>query len=255
MYKNNFVAVIKNGGKILRERSGIVYLPFGSEYSILLKNKDARRANVTIEVDGQDVLNGHSLIVDGNESQEIKGFMRNMSRTNKFRFIKKTKEIQEHRGDRIDDGLVRVTYQFERREDFEFPIRKIWIDDPIRSRGGGSGDWNIFHSATFGGTSNCSSSSNLYSSNSCSTVKCTAPLTDEGVTVKGKDISQQYTRGYLGQLETEINTIILQLRGQTATSKKVNKPVTVKTRLKCSTCGRRNKSTNRYCYNCGTYLL
>jgi hypothetical protein len=249
MYKNNFVAVIKNGGKILRERSGIVYLPFGSEYSILLKNKDARRANVTIEVDGQDVLNGHSLIVDGNESQEIKGFMRNMSRTNKFRFIKKTKEIQEHRGDRIDDGLVRVTYQFE--EPIRFPIikeiskRDFWDDSD------GGTNWYYNHPSTTGGTFN---SVNYCSSNSCES-KSFAPRVDEGITVKGEDITQNYQHGSIGFLEPEISTIILQLRGQTATSKKVNKPVTVKTRLKCSTCGRRNKSTNRYCYNCGTYLL
>ena len=252
MYKNNFVAVIKNSGKILRERGGIVYLPFGSEYSILLKNKDVRRANVTVEVDGQDVLNGHSLIVNGNESQEIKGFMRNMSRTNKFRFIKKTKEIQEHRGDRIDDGLVRVTYQFEKP--FRIKPPKIWIDGPKWSDGG-TGHWTYYNSNTGGGTSNCSSSNCFYSSDMSRSVKCSSPIADEGITVKGKDISQQYTTGFMGQLETEISTIILQLRGQTATNRKVNKPVTVKTRLKCSTCGRRNKSTNRYCYNCGTYLL
>ena len=66
-----------------------------------------------IEVDGENVLNGHKLVVNGNESQEIKGFMKNMNKTNKFKFINKTEEIQEHRGDRIDDGMVRVTYQFE----------------------------------------------------------------------------------------------------------------------------------------------
>ncbi len=44
MYKQNFVVVVKCNGKILREQdSDVVYLPFGAEYSILLKNKDSRR--------------------------------------------------------------------------------------------------------------------------------------------------------------------------------------------------------------------
>jgi hypothetical protein len=255
MYKDNFVAVIKYSGKILRERNGIVYLPFGSEYSVLLKNKDARRVNVTIEVDGQDVLNGHSLVMSGNETQEIKGFMRNMSRTNRFRFIKKTKEIQEHRGDRIDDGLVRITYQFEKPPVITttFPRRKQWEDWPD-GKPGSTGDWTFWDSVTTCNSSNVRGNSALYTSCSSDSVKCYAPLSDEGITVKGEDISQQFTYGSIGQLESKVSTIVLQLRGQTAT-KKVKKPITVKTRLTCSTCGRRNKSTNKYCFNCGTYLL
>ncbi len=45
-YKENFVLVVKCKGEILRERDGIVTLPFGSEYSILMKNLDHRRALV-----------------------------------------------------------------------------------------------------------------------------------------------------------------------------------------------------------------
>lgn len=246
MYKNNFVAVIKCNGRILRERSGgSVYLPFGAEYSILIKNKDARRASVTVEVDGQDVLNGHSLIVDGNESQEIKGFMRNMSKTNRFKFIQKTKEIQEHRGDRIDDGLVRVTYQFE--EPIKFPtLRKIsertfWDDS--------SANWYYNNPSTTGGTFN---SVNYCSSDLCKS-KSFAPRVDEGITVKGEDIIQNYQHGNIGFLDPEINTIVLHLKGQTK-RKKIAKPITVKTKLRCETCGRRNKSTNKFCFNCGTYL-
>jgi hypothetical protein len=107
MYKNNFIAVIKHKGKILREIDGEVSLPFNSQYTILLKNKDSRRALADIEVDGENVLAGKSLIIEGYSSQEIKGFMRNMSITNRFKFIHKTKEISNHRGDRIDDGLIK----------------------------------------------------------------------------------------------------------------------------------------------------
>ena len=38
MYHKKLVASIRTNGKILREFKDTVYLPFGSEYSILLKN-------------------------------------------------------------------------------------------------------------------------------------------------------------------------------------------------------------------------
>jgi len=253
MYKNNFVAVVKCKGKILRERNGgSVYLPFGAEYSILIKNKDARRALVDIEVDGENVMNGHKLIVDGNETQEIKGFMRNMKKTNRFKFIHKTKEIQRHRGDRIDDGLVRVTYQFEKQQ--AEPITITYTDFPSqrKCKGNPTADWTYYDSHTSVGNSihdgasvyNCSFSNN----------RSFAPQADEGITVKGEKITQNYSYGDIGALESAIHTIVLHLKGQTRRKKVVKKAMTVKTKLGCSTCGRKNKSTNKFCHNCGTYL-
>ncbi len=247
MYKQNFVAVIKCKGKILRERNGgEVYLPFGADYSILLKNKDARRVLVDVEVDGKSALNGHKLILDGNETQELKGFMRNMRKTNRFKFINKTKEIQNHRGDRIDDGLIRVVYQFERQK--QEPIL-TYTDFPCSTRSFNTGDFII------GGEPESTFCSRSLTSSSieCAT-KSFAPRSDEGITVKGEKIKQHYSYGNIEALESAIHTIVLHLKGQTAGQKKVKKAITVKAKLGCETCGRKNRSTNKYCYNCGTCL-
>lgn len=242
MYKNNFVVAVKHKGSILRERNNSsVYLPFGAEYSILLKNKDARRALVNIEVDGKSVLKNQKLILDGNDTQEIKGFMRNMNKTNRFKFIQKTREIQEYRGDRLDDGLIRVTYQFE----------DISPKPP-----------NIFSGITYYGTDYIKSSNTVgspFRDTDCEPrafccVNSTAPMQDEGITVKGERISQEYSYGDIGPVESQTNTIILRLKGQTRRKKKVRKAVTVKSKFTCETCGRKNKSQNKFCYNCGTYL-
>lgn len=252
MYKNNFVAVIKCNGKILRERDGgNVYLPFGSEYSILLKNKSAVQALVDIEVDGKNVLKEHKLIVSGNETKEIKGFMRSMSKTNRFKFINKTKEIQRHRGDRIDDGLVRITYQFEKQvecEPYWYPSVYINTTEPIcpicPPKLRGSGDFTYIDSNTATAVFSCNAVQG----------KSSAPLEDEGITVKGDKITQNYHYGDVGTLESSIHTIVLHLKGLTAKRCVVKKPITVKTKFKCETCGRKNRSTNKFCYNCGTYL-
>jgi len=249
VYKNNFVVVIKCDGEILREKNGSeVYLPFGSEYSILLKNKDARRAVVSVELDGVDVSNGNRFILGGNESQEIKGFMRNTSETNRFKFIKKTEEIKDHRGDRVDDGLLRVGYQFEKIKQTQFdtlvytnPVYPIWGDYGASKSSPSVVDnysQNIFYTSCINDSINLSNVSNV---------------SDEGITVKGSKIKQDYTYDTIGELDGDITTIVLQLKGKIEKNK-IKKAVTVKTKVECEICGRKNKFKNNFCYNCGTYL-
>ena len=125
VYRDKFVAVVKCNGQVLRERGEDVNLPFGSEYSLLLKNLESRRVSVDIQIDGKDVLNGSSLIILPNEEFELKGFLEGMSVRNRFKFIKKTKQIQDYRGDRIDDGIIRIEYAFEKRK----PERKTIIHE------------------------------------------------------------------------------------------------------------------------------
>jgi len=248
MYNKQFVAVIKCNGSILRERSGgSVYLPFGSEYSILLKNKHSYNALVSVEIDGEDVLKGHQLIVGPNKSEELKGWMRSMKKTNKFKFLKKTKQIQQHRGDRIDDGLVRISYQFEKP-----PEPVTWITSNHEYINYGNTKRGSCAKATWTGDSSYSSGDtvNCYSLSASSSL----PLSDEGVTGKGAKINQGYTYGSVGELERETHTIVLQLKGITKRKKTVKKPITVKTKRKCDMCGKRSFSAAKFCSRCGNYL-
>ena len=58
MYNSKLVASIKANGKVLREFKDTVYIPFGSEYSILLKNLNTVRALINIYIDGDNVVPG-----------------------------------------------------------------------------------------------------------------------------------------------------------------------------------------------------
>lgn len=119
MYANKFAACLMVDDEVVREvrkdDTDFVYLPFGTDYQIRLKNLDHRRAVVSISIDGDDVLDGSRLVVEGNSTTDLKGFLD--SKTNKarnaFRFIEKTERVSKHRGDRVDDGLVRIEVQFE----------------------------------------------------------------------------------------------------------------------------------------------
>jgi len=250
MYKNNFICAIKHNGRVLREVGEEVCLPFGSQYLILLKNKDSRKVLVNIEVDGENVLSDNSLIVDGYTSQEIKGFMRNMSVTNRFKFIKKTKEISDYRGDRIDDGIVSVRYRFERRKPKPIIIpRDEWWPKYPYPRPSPEPRYDVTYTS-------CSMASSSSIRGLADSAKCIQePLSDEGITVKGSKITQNYQYGDIDELECNTHVITLKLKGKIKQNKKiVTKPLTVKTKLQCSTCGRRSKSSATFCSNCGTYL-
>lgn len=257
MYNNNFVAVIKYNGRILRERDGAVKLPFGSEYSILLKNKNSRKALVRIQVDDKYVLTGgRKLIMEPHETTEIKGFMRNMSDTNRFKFIKKTKQISKYRGDKIDDGLISVEYWFEKEPD---PDPIIYYNSSYKTNGrignfySSHADWTYTDSQT---TSDVRYSSNLNSSsymNRKSSMK--SKPSDDGITVKGSKIRQDYVYGHINDVESSSSVITIQIKGRTKVAKrKVRKAVTTRTRLTCETCGKKSKSYAKFCSSCGTYL-
>jgi len=277
-YKDHFVVEVKCKGKILRVKDDAVYLPFGSEYSLLLKNLNSKRASVKIHIDGQDVLDYSSLILDTNSSTELKGFLKGSIATNSFKFIKKTKEIQEHRGDKIDDGLIRVEFAFEKpkpktiiHEDHHHHHHHhdYWhwwpnwtytskdINDIPIARFCDSGTGKSQDGAETVHAYNCSNNMSRSISNvvedSLGVESLGVPLDEEGITVKGSECYQSFRYGSIGELE-QPEVIIINLKGLKDTGTVVEQPVTVKNKLTCPTCGTKSKSSYKYCPNCGTYL-
>ena len=293
VYQNKFVAVVKCNRKILREQGEYVTLPFGCEYSLLLKNMNSQRASVSIQIDGQEVLKNHTLIVDGNSEVEIERFIDSLSEGNRFKFIEKTNQISEHRGDKIDDGFIRIEVKYEKQIEAWTTIHNTieykYYEPPMWSHSRRVTDWTI--STNDPGpcymTSNSNISNNITSSNSggvmrasCSNIsasgsgehafynapelsdsrkllieKLAASAAEEGVTVPGSRSEQSFSLGEIGELEENSHIIIIRLRGALGvTNVKVTKPVTVKTKLKCVTCGHVSRSSAQFCNKCGTAL-
>jgi hypothetical protein len=116
MYESKLVASLKANGKILREFKDTVYIPFGSEYSFLLKNLNTTRALVNVFIDGEDMTPGGLVLNAGQEvdlERSIKGG--NLTEGNRFKFIERTSAIENGpRGVKLEDGLVRIEFQFEK---------------------------------------------------------------------------------------------------------------------------------------------
>ena len=239
MYNQKLVASIKANRKILREFKDTVYIPFASEYSILLKNLNTQRAVVRVFIDGEDQTPS-GLVLNAGQEIDFERSLKTGSLTegNKFKFIERTGAVEQHRGIKLEDGIVRIEYQFE--------LPPVNIDNSfLRSINRG---W-ITASGASGAT---------YSTTSASLNNVTASAqsfyNDAGVTVPGSKSTQTFTTTYMGVLDPTKHTIVLRLLGETPDNKPVAKPVTVKAKPKCVTCGKQNKAHAKFCVECGTAL-
>ncbi len=290
MYNNKLAVALKSAGKVLREFKDEVYVPFGSEYSVYIKNMNSVRALVKVSVDGVDVGDGTKFVVDANDSIDIERFIKNgnFDEGNRLKFIERTGAIEDHRGIDIEDGLVRVEFDFEKPAPattiywpYVPPYRRDrrWDDNIFYSQGTG-------HSPLIGGSFTTISNHvgdapqvTLTSSNVGADAKASASAegvlrnavnvnyaavdlpeiqaeveNDVGITVPGSISDQQFNVASWFPTETETHVIVLKILGQTSDNVQVTKPVTVRAKPSCGTCGRTNKATAKFCTECGTSL-
>ncbi len=114
MYNQKLAAAIKVNGKVLREFKDTVHIPFGSEYTVLLKNLNTTRAVVNVFIDGNDMVPG-GIVLNAGQEVDLERSVKNGNLTegNRFKFIERTGAVEQHRGIGIEDGLVRIEFQFE----------------------------------------------------------------------------------------------------------------------------------------------
>jgi len=258
MYKKNLVAAIKAGGKVLRETTDRVYLPFGSEYTILLKNLSTARAQARITIDGQDTMDGRWLVIEPNGQIEIERFLRNDNYLsgNRFKFIERTQAVEEARGVKIDDGLVRVEYKFEKIFQPSLNVTNVWpwlyrpYVPPVYPN-----PWITY--TTCSGALQQAQSSPQQSSNvvRCASMNAvSAPQNEAGITVPGSHSNQKFSNAGWFATEAESHVIVLHLVGGQG-NQKVIEAVTTQKKPVCTTCRKTNKAVAKFCSRCGTSLI
>lgn len=246
MYNEKMAAAIKVNTRVLREFKDVVYLPFSAEYAVYLKNLNTVRATVRIFIDGKDMLDGKSVIVDPGKELTVERSIKNGNLTegNKFKFIERTATIEKHKGIGIEDGIVRIEYQYEKVPPKSIPTPRIspWPQQYPFYEQYGSGA--TYATTTLGSVASKGITRGIQGSS----------LNDVGITVPGSHSTQQFTQGSYFPVEDTKHNIIFKLLGETADNKQVNEPVTVKYKPECETCGRVNKITSKFCSECGTSL-
>ena len=289
MYQSKLVASLKANGKILREFKDTVYIPFGSEYSILVKNLNTARALVNIFLDGENVVPG-GLVIDPGREVDLERWIKNgnLSEGNRFKFIERTSAIENGpRGIKLEDGLVRIEFQYEQSRPVVNIADNFFKQYPPGVRGMTSeykgvtdkysnmptGGWIQASGATY--STNVGGAMRGVDFTNGESVKATAAAAinkvapqatemhdgmatcdwnDVGITVPGSKSSQKFLETTMGILETEKHTIVLKLLGETPNNKPVLQPVNVKMKPKCVTCGKQNRAHAKFCVECGTAL-
>lgn len=260
MYNSSLAVAVKVNGKVLREfNKDTVYLPFGSEYSLLIKNLNSVRSIVNITIDGQNMTK-NGLIVNAYSEVELeRKITDNMSKGNKFKFIERNDAVEAHRGIKIEDGLIRIEYQFEKVYNYQplyyvAPRYDHWTNYPLV----GSGVTTTFSAS---GSSTSATSEVLRSTGMNNIAKSTftadfesQALNDAGITVPGSESNQTFREVSDFPLDPAKHVMIFKLLGETADNLAIRKPVTVKHKPKCSTCGKQNKAHAKFCSACGTAL-
>jgi hypothetical protein len=295
-------------------------VPFGSEYSILIKNLHSTRAVVNVFIDGVNQTPS-GLVIDAGRECDFERSLLNgsLNAGNKFKFIERTAGIEQHRGVQLEDGLVKIEYQFEAAmqprsyvtttnlvhdhyyngikvgtSNHPLNVNKSWLSASGSSvnaynssiatshasfdRMGGGGDQPIAGVYNVGGIARSADMSNgqmtgaIASAAIAQTCKdlnmsptrqtqvhdgCATMdmgFNDSGITVSGSKSTQKFGTTYMGAMDPEKFSMIIKLLGETPDNKPVLKPVTVKSKAKCVTCGTQNKATAHFCTKCGTAL-
>lgn len=279
MYKSNMAVAIKSRGNILREFKDKVYLPFGAEYSLYFRNMNNTRALVHITIDGNNVT-GSGLVVNANSTVDFERSLENnnLSTGNRFKFINRTAAVEKHRGVGVEDGLIRIEFQYEKPVSLPNfilggqpynPHNNPWNNGVPRgpSLGGVYGIDAIgtsVKSVSYGTPTQDSNfrdvevkcSGNLSRNASLSSASLSSNAVDQaGITVPGSISNQKFVGTVMGLMESETHIMVLQLLGEAPSGEVVELPVTVKAKPTCVTCGKLNKATAKYCSECGTGLI
>lgn len=268
MHQDKLVFAIKVNGKVLREFKDTVYIPFGSEYTLYIKNLNTTRAQIKINLDGKSISDDNEYIVNANSVLEIERFLTsgNLHTGNKFKFIERTAGVEAHRGINAEDGLIHVEYEFERPVP-QLSINADWItgnhnkfihniSSPVfyGDIATNSTNRSMFTMATPQATSALlASGSNVCGANASATVGGMNIANETGITVPGSKSSQQFSHCAAIRTDGVKHSMVIKLLGA-IDDVPVVKPTTVKQKPKCQSCGRLNKINNKFCSDCGTSL-
>lgn len=240
MYRDGFVVAVRVGDRFAEERGdGNFVVPFSSEYSIRIKNRNNRKAVARVYIDGEEVNKMGSFILDANGVLDLERFVSDLAKGNKFRFVplNNTKVKDKNNG---ENGAIEVRFQLVKP--VELPIiyhnyTTHYVND-IRPYFWNNVSYTVSSTPTRGSscapaTSDCSQVFNCSSS-------------EKGATVEGSSSGQKFSYSYVGELDPKETAIRVQLIGTNDSG-----VAEYFKKQHCTHCGKKFGENDKYCSGCG----
>lgn len=252
MYLKDFVVTLEVKGQTCREfkndqGGNLIYIPFGSDYSLQFRNMRNVRALVEVKIDGTEVTAG-GLVIGAYSNAGLTGKIDGDSTKNKFRFIRKTERIKDVRGDKPMDSVVEVKVTFE--EDVA-EMLKAW------QYGSGLKPVKSAHITWQNDQSSPLRSSSQVNPQPCSLEQmgfnCSTSV-EGGLTVPGTPTNVNYSTTSFRR-SSDVTSVSFFLTGTNPESLPISQPVVTRSERICPTCRFRNPDTDRWCGDCGTCLI
>jgi hypothetical protein len=270
MYSNGFVVSVKINGVTVGEKDNFkVAMPFDTEYSLMLKNRNDRKAVAKVYIDGEEVTKTGKLILDANSTLNLERYIEDMDNGAKFKFVPLSNNEVKDEGD-SEKGFIEVRFQLVKptqsqvimheehiyhhkhhyNDYWDYPVYKgpFYYCGGVGNSASSSG-LNVNNTVSGNFTSlNC----NSLATNSNDTVSYNAKIEDNklieevGATIKGSNSSQKFSYSYVGELESQETVIRFQLVGT-----KDKETIKLYKKTHCTKCGKKYDVNDKYCSDCG----
>lgn len=260
MYNDGFVVAIKVGDRFVEERGDSKFVvPFDSEYTVRLKNRNSRKAVARIYIDGEEVNKLGSFILDANATLDLERFVDKLDAGNKFRFVPLSNSGVKDKNNG-ENGIIEARFQLVKpvekpiiyddhhhhhHHHYNYPYYNTWPgwprwDNPIYCNNTGGKGMSSGCDMTF--SMNCSADMGASEPLMCN---CTSADL-KGATVEGSKSSQKFSYSYVGELESKETVIRVQLVGSTDTELK-----DYYEKKHCGKCGKKYGLGDIFCSSCG----
>ena len=113
MYRDSYAMAVIVNGKVLKEMDNTVVMPFGTEYTVRLKNKQRKQSVADVFIDGRLAAKG--IVVSANGTVDLERFVvdGNLASGPCFKLVP-TKDGRVEQPDEMENGILEVKFYPEK---------------------------------------------------------------------------------------------------------------------------------------------
>lgn len=267
MHNNNVTLAIMVDGKSLYEDKSNVFIPFGTEYQIFVKNNNDFDIYVKVNV---SLFNDDIFLVRAKSKRTIKGFSED-DVFYSFRFIEKIKEIVDNKANRFSGSDISINV-YRKDNPLETLTTRRIADEPFGTKIFTHGLGTSIHDIAFNQKNKPSiantteidpnkvsisydnTSSDLQLNGSTNSISPEIAASLSGIQTYGKPVDESIDLINIGN-RMSIASFNFLFIGVDSSGHKITKPLYSKDIINCKVCNSKSKPSENYCSKCGSFIV